>query len=201
MRSLVLPLCLLALMPGCDRGDTTPRDVPASPSPTPDAPATAPTPPTPPTQPAWIAFSSDKLGFRTEFPASPKNDTMKVPTALGEMEMQVFVLEQGTRAYMVSVSENLPSAQPIVVANVLDGARDGAVANIKGRLVSEKQITVDALPARRLEIAAGPPEAPLRVEAVLILRERKLYQALMVAPASEPSRPDAERFIAALHII
>ena len=199
MRSLALPLCLLALMPGCDRGDTTPRDVPATP--TPDVTAPALTPPAQPTQPAWIAFSSDKLGFRTEFPASPRNETMKVPTVLGEMEMQVFVVEQGTRAYMISVSENLPSAQPLVVANVLDGARDGAVANIQGRLVSEKQITVDDLPARRLEIAAGPLDTPLRVEAVLILRDRKLYQALMVAPASEPSRPDAERFITALHVL
>jgi hypothetical protein len=194
MRSLALPLSLLVLASGCDRGEPAPREVPA-----PDVAAT--TPAQPPAPPAWVAFSSEKHGFRTEFPASPKSDTMKVPTALGELEMQVFILEQGTRAYMISVSDNLPTAEPLDVANVLDGARDGAVSNIQGRLVSEKQQTVDQLPARRLEISAGPPESPLRVEAIVILRDRKLYQALMVAPAGEPSRPDAERFLAALRML
>ena len=203
MRSLALTLSLFALALACDRGDPTPRDAP-TPGPPDTTPATAPAqaaPPAPPAPSTWVAFSSEKHGFRSEFPASPKTETMKVPTVLGEMEMQVFVLDHGTRAYMVSVSDNLPTDQPLVVANVLDGARDGAVTNIQGRLVSEKQQTIDDLPARRLEIAAGPLESPLRVEAILILRERRLYQALMVAPASEPSRPDAERFLAALRMI
>ncbi len=204
MRSLVLLPCLFVLVLGCDNNREAPPDAtpvqPTAPVAAPVVPAMPDAPVVPAAPAAWIEFSSTELGFRAEFPAAPKSEVMKVPTVAGELSMQVFVVDQGSRAFMISVADELPFKGEFVVARVLDGARDGAVSNIHGKLIREQQIEHDKLPARRLEIEAGTPEAPLRVEALLILRGRRLYQAVAVAPAG-PGGPEADRFFGALHVL
>jgi|GEM_PF-868458 len=202
MRSSVLLLCLFALVLGCDNNsDAAQVATPVSPT-APTVPlVAAPILPAPDLPAPWVEFSAAELGFRAEFPAAPKTEVMKVPTVAGELSMQVFVVDQGAKAFMVSVADELPYKGEFVVARVLDGARDGAVSNIHGRLLREQQLEHDKLPARRLEIEAGTPEAPLRVEALLILRGRRLYQAVAVSPTGGPGGPEANRFFAALRIL
>lgn len=152
------------------------------------------------TKPApWVAFTSSTWGFRAEFPEPPISEVMKIPGPGGELDMHMFAVDRGTWAYILTVHDGPPGAATAAGLQ-LDGARNGALANLAGRLLREEDLTRDGLPARRLEIAAGEADAHQRIDVLLILRERRLYQAIIAAPASEAITPEADRFFAALHV-
>lgn len=172
--------------------------VPPVKRPPPIAPALPPPPPA--TSDAWLAFASERWDFTAEFPAAPASEVISLPTAAGALEMHMFASELGGWAYMISVLDG-PEGKPVAPGKVLDGARDGAVANIRGKLLAEKQLTHAGLPARRIEIVATPPEGEQRLVGLLVLHERRLYQALVVAPSpAKDLAAAADRFFATLRI-
>lgn len=149
----------------------------------------------------WLSFASERWQFTAEFPAAVRSDVMSVPTVAGALEVHLFSAEAGGWAYMISALDGPTIGGPVKPAKVLDGARDGAVANIHGRLVAETQLEHGGLPARRIEVIASPPEGEQRVFGLLVLQERRLYQALVVAPSPGLELPAiADRFFAALKI-
>lgn len=155
-------------------------------------------PPAPKPAP-WVEFTSSTWDFRAEFPEPPISELIKVPTPTGELDMHLFAVDRGAWAYLVTVLER-PEGPSVAPGLLLDGARNGAVANVRGRLLRETELTREGLPARRLEIVAGEGEQQQRVEVLLILRARRLYQAVIAAPANEAIAPEAERFFAALRV-
>lgn len=199
----------LVLVLGCEAPATKAEPVPApAPAPTP-VPAPVPVPVVaaplqPPPAPAvtpWVSFASERWELTAEFPGAVNSEVMSVPTVAGPIEMHLFSAETGGWAYMISALDGPVIGGPVKVAKVLDGARDGAVANVGGRLVSETQLEHAGLPARRIEVLARPPEGEQRVIGLLVLRERRMYQALVVAPSPAPELPAAaDRFFAALKI-
>lgn len=194
---LVLALCGCEASPGpAIRPEPAKRALPGPPA-LPVAPSVAPAP----AVPAWVAFRSERWDFAAEFPTPPATEVVPLATAAGQLEMHIFSSEHDGRAYMISALDG-PTAGPGTPAKILDGARDGAVANIGGRLVAETQLLHSGLPARRIEIVAHPAEGEQRLIGLLILRERRLYQILVVAPSAAPGLPEAaERFFAGLKIV
>lgn len=169
-----------------------PPEIPAKVPPLPASPVAAD---------AWLEFGSQQWQFTAEFPGPPASEVMSVPTVLGTLDMHVFTVEFDGWVYMISVLDGPRTGKPVVPAKVLDGARDGAVANIRGKLLAEQQLEHSRLPARRLEIVATPPEGEQRVIGLLVLRERRLYQALVVAPSpAKDHGAIADRFFASIKI-
>jgi hypothetical protein len=196
LTALVVGACDREPEPAHQPAPVAPRIAPPPPRPPPPIapPAPAPVRPAP-----WVEFGSATWDFRAEFPEPPITEVIKVPTPVGELDMHLFAVDRGAWAYLVTVLER--QAGPAVAPGLLlDGARNGAVTNVGGRLVRETELTREGLPARRLEIVAGEGEQQQRVEVLLILRGRRLYQAVIAAPASEAIAPEAERFFAALHV-
>jgi hypothetical protein len=200
---------VLVLVLGCEAPATKAEPVPApapapAPVPAPGPVVAAPLQPPPEPAPAvtpWVSFASERWEFTAEFPGAVNSEVMSVPTVAGPIEMHLFSAESAGWAYMISALDGPVSSGPVKVAKVLDGARDGAVANVGGRLVSETQLEHAGLPARRIEVLARPPEGEQRVIGLLVLRERRMYQALVVAPSPAPELPAAaDRFFAALKI-
>jgi hypothetical protein len=204
MPSLPVPLrcCTLALaLIGCGEA---PRPAPIATRPVARAiaPPVAPPVATPPiTAPApWVAFSSERWNFSAEFPVAPASETLSLPSPAGPQTMDIFSCEHDLWAYMISALDG-PTTGPENPAKLLDSARDGAVANVRGRLVRETQLEHHGLPARRVEIFAdAAPEAggQQRLVGLLLLRQRRLYQVLVVGPADAKDLDRvADRFIAA----
>src|SRR5882672_10519914 len=79
------------------------------------------------------------------------------------------------------------------VAVILDGARDGAVANTQGKLLSEQIVEVSGHPGRELKIEAAGGKATIRAR--LFLAKNRLYQALVVTPADQSYAPGVNRFL------
>lgn len=149
----------------------------------------------------WVGFTSERWNFTAEFPGAPASEVLTVESMLGPVELHIFSSERDGWAYMISALEAPDTGKAVAPAKVLDGARDGAVANVGGRLVSETQLEHDGLPARRVEIVAPSAGGEQRLIGLLVARERRLYQVLVAAPSPAPQLDAAaERFIAALKL-
>jgi hypothetical protein len=215
-------LALVLLVPGCDAvndllGKKDAGTAPSSSSAEPAAKAedkkdakqedakwepggVTPPPAAEPPTGSWIAFESNEGGFKAEFPSSPRTETSQVPTAGISVDMVTYSAELNDMYFAVATTDfpdAIISAKPAAV--LLDGARDGAVANIGGKLKEEKQIEVDGNAARRLVITGSTEGIELVVDSVLFIKGKRLYQGIVVRPANKDGGTDVQKFLDSLH--
>lgn len=101
----------------------------------------------------WRTFNVDDGGFSLAFPGDPKLQETTVDTEAGPIVARMYILEVSeTLAYMCGFNDYPPGVLDPDPESVLDGARNGAVQNVGGRLKQEKKITVDGHPGRELVI-------------------------------------------------
>jgi hypothetical protein len=159
-----------------------------------------PPPPAEPPAGSWIGFESKEGGFKAEFPSSPKTESTQMPVANVTVEMVTYSAELDDVYYAVATTdfpEEIVSAKPPAV--LLDGARDGAVANIGGKLKEEKQIEIDGNAARRIVITGNAEGHELVVDSVIFLKDKRLYQGIVVRPAGKEATTEVNRFLDSLH--
>jgi hypothetical protein len=92
--------------------------------------------------------------------------------------------------------ENLVRAATATV--LLDGARNGAVENTKGKLRIEERILISNLPARHFII-----DAPGNLVAVanIFMVGNTLVQAIVVGPQGIETEPDTIRVLKSLKVV
>src|SRR4029450_9005116 len=103
------------------------------------------------------------------------------------------------RAYMTMyISYPEKATQGRSPAVMLDGARDGAVANVKGKLRKEEKLTLGSAVARQIIIDA--PNNVVLVSRFLML-EKTLVQVLVAGPPNIENEPDTKRFLGSLKLV
>ena len=139
----------------------------------------------------WKRVSPTDAGFTLEFPAPPSEMEQRVKAADGKSEMVVHTLAaaDGETAYMAGWHDYPPTTTSADA--ILDGARDGALANTKGTLVSEKKIKTGAHPGRELVIQARGTTTHARIYWV----KGRLIQMLAIMPEGQVVEADAKAFL------
>lgn len=154
---------------------------------------------TPPVE-AWTWV--EEPGFRFEFPAGAKQQDLQVETKVGTLTIRGLAFEAKDRA-VVFTSTEFPREfiEQSLPFKVLDGARDGGLANVGGKLerevhgVLESGIPGRVWPTRRLS-ALGPKG--LRLELFLCLAGARLYQFMEVRPAGQEGTLWIDRVLSSL---
>jgi hypothetical protein len=131
--------------------------------------------------------------FTVQMPGQPKEQTNKVNTAIGPIDVHLFVsAPDPNTAYIVGYSDYPEEMiKKSDSQKILDGARDGAVKNVNGKLDSEKKITIDGHPGRDFSIATEHFEGRDRIYLV----NNRLYQVMMVGSRDFVTSKDAEKFL------
>jgi hypothetical protein len=129
-------------------------------------------------------------GYRIEFPGTPKSFQQEVQTAVGPIKIYTQSLNRNGLDFFSAYNRYPNDAPP---ERRLEGARDGAVKNVKGILREEESLTIGGAPAKRIIIDVPDP----RVVGVqlIVVRGNSLYQAVVVGPVGSESSPDVARFI------
>jgi len=143
----------------------------------------------------WKEHHPDGGGYVVEMPGEPKVTWQNVPTKIGDIKTYIAVVD-GAIAFVTMYSrypEQFLGAQS--TDTLFEGARNGAVANVKGTLRSEKNVTISNFPGRELMIDA--PSGRLMMMR-FFLRGNALIQALVGGPAGIESNADARRFLDSL---
>ena len=132
-------------------------------------------------------------------PGEWKPTTDDVKTSIGPLKARRATVTVGRRVFItmyIVYPEDAIRAQP--AATMLDGTRDGTVANVKGTLRKEDRLTVNDLPAREIII-----DAPnnLVVIARYFLMRNIMVQALTAGQRGVESEADTRRYLDSLKVV
>jgi hypothetical protein len=147
----------------------------------------------------WIEFRPQGVGFAIEMPGQWTLSTETIPTALGPLKANMAGVTLDQRAFMtmwIAYPEEAIRNRP--VETMLDGARDGAVANIKGTLRNETRITVNNLPGR--EIIIDAPNNLAVVQRYFVLRNM-LIQGVLAGLRGVETQADTRRFLDSMKVV
>lgn len=142
----------------------------------------------------WKQFSSDQGKFSVYLPGEPKEQSQTVSTPVGPLTLHMYLVEQGVgTAYVAAYADyDEKLVQLTSKETLLDGARDGQVKSVRGKLVSEKRIFLSGHPGRELKIQVTDK---LYLRSRLYLVENRLYQVLVVTHKGAIDGPDANRVL------
>jgi hypothetical protein len=140
-------------------------------------------------------FTSKAQGFSILFPGTPKEQTSKVPSALGELTLHNFLLEthQGKAAWIVT-STDYP-AGTVKADNqdaILDGVVKGAAQGVKGKLISSSKTTLDKNPGRVMQ--ADVPNLGVYHSRMYLVGDR-LYQIVVLGPKDLATGAEAKKYL------
>jgi hypothetical protein len=105
-----------------------------------------------------------------------------VPTDKGSFELRAYLVEDGQAALYVGVCDYGSAISDRTPDQVLNGAQQGAIDNVKAHLVSGKTIMFGAYPGREFEAENDT----LHFSARIYLVGSTLYQTLIAAPLGSP---------------
>jgi hypothetical protein len=148
----------------------------------------------------WKPFSSKAGGFSVLVPGVPTEKDQAITTLAGVINCKMYEVTLAQGALVTAYNDLPQKVQPGGEKAVLDGARDGAVANVKGKLLSDKDIKLGTAPGREVEIDVQG-KARIRTRIYLVNGSR-MYQVMVVgANADFPASKDANRFLDSFKLI
>jgi hypothetical protein len=146
---------------------------------------------------AWKEFTSGAGQFSVLMPGEPTEGTQNVDTPFGPIAVHTFMVELKNKdvAYVTGYSDYPEAAiQAIGAEKALDGARDGVVSNIHGRLIAESFITLqNKYPGRDIKVEARDGKHAVRNRVYLV--KNRLYQVLIVTNTDGLLSNDAVKFL------
>jgi hypothetical protein len=146
-----------------------------------------------PTEIEWQEFTEEGR-FSVTVPRALIKTMQKEETQIGEIDIHMFTTEYAGIEYGVGYNDYPPDliGDPQLR---LDGARDGILANVNGKLLSEQPISIDDHPGRELTAEATENSRTIIAKVRIYLVENTLYQVLAVAPKDLSSSPDIAKFM------
>jgi hypothetical protein len=128
----------------------------------------------------WRDFSNTEGKFTVRMPGAPKEETNTIKTDSGEITIHLFGIPIGDTDYIVAYSD-YPT--DLVVSKgptgILDSARDGAISNTKGTLITDESIELNGFPGKLLIV--GSPDGKGIAQAKIFLVGNRLYQVFVAA--------------------
>ncbi|MGO9316746.1 MAG: hypothetical protein ACLPXT_04145 [Terracidiphilus sp.] len=138
----------------------------------------------------WKPYNYPADGFSASFPGEPQFSKRDVPTDKGSFELRAYLAEDGQAALFVGVCDYGSAISDRTPDQVLDGAQQGAIDNVKAHLLRGKQITFRVYPGREFEAENDS----MHFYARIYLVGSTLYQTLIASPIGTPYA-SATRFL------
>ena len=151
-------------------------------------------------------YVSDEGRFRITFPdgGSLMERTVPVPTVAGQIDMHMTLADKGDYAFMTAYSDYPDSLLAAKDArSLLNDSRDGAVANVNGTRIEEKERDYEfqGYPAKEFFVRGEQEGRKIFKRANLILAGTRLYQVLYMAfDEADLESEQAEAFISSFNI-
>ena len=143
-------------------------------------------------------FSPPGGGFKALMPGTPKTENQSA----GGINFKNYSSAMRNGAYVVSVAE-MPIAKgepDEVTQKRLDGAAEGMVKNVRGKLTGNNKITLDSkYPGR--DVNADLPDNKGVIHARIYLVGTKLYQTMAIGAKGWVASPDTSKFLDSMSIV
>jgi hypothetical protein len=140
-------------------------------------------------------FSSKEGGFTVLLPGTPQEHISKTGGAEGkEIVNHVFTVKHGSATYTVAylIDPILAKGKPEDSKKWLESASKAAEATLKGKLLSEKPITLETHPG--VEFQLEIPGSGIYRSRAYIVNDR-LYQVTVLGPKELAQGKEADRIL------
>jgi hypothetical protein len=137
----------------------------------------------------WKNVKSEEGGFAIRFPGEPKPSKQEVATTAGKLTVYMLSLEadKGRTAYLVTYND-MPAAKDAEAA--LDAARDGTVAPLKAKVISETKLTLAGNPGREFVCTCQVQKRDATMHNRIFLAGGHMYQLRVVAVGDSPVKAE-----------
>jgi len=147
----------------------------------------------------WKEYRPSGEGYRIDFPGTPTEDTRRVQTHAGTVELRTSAMGLGNQAFIAIRSDYPPTVDLRNPQAALDRARNGSLVKAKGILRSEQRLTIGDAPARHVLIDL--PDSNQLADAIMVMQGHHLVQAVYVGPNTPRETPDAQRFLSSFALV
>ncbi|MGI8924297.1 MAG: hypothetical protein ACR2HJ_09730 [Fimbriimonadales bacterium] len=152
-----------------------------------------------PGQPKWNTFRSEDGRFTVTMPGRPDGSRKMVKGDAASVKLHVFMASTESESFVVTYADyERFDGNRANVDRILDAARDGAVANARGSLISEKKIMIGGRPGRSILFTTGTGK---HIQEKILLVNNRLYQIYVVSNAGGAESADAKRFMKSFRVI
>ena len=114
--------------------------------------------------------------------------TQQVGSPAGPLDYFAYTVQTEAHSYFVAYVD-FPEVPDDArgVKRILDGGRDGAIATINGRLISEEDLSLKGIPGRAITVEG----ISQLLKARIYLAELRLYLVMIVANKNQSPSPEA----------
>ncbi len=120
--------------------------------------------------------------FSILFPGEPEESLQSVTTVAGQINLVMVSAGSKKSGFVVGYADYprnvVENSDP---EKVLDGARDGAVRNVRGQLTDETTLDFHGHPAREIRVEVAKKTS---IRSRLILIENRLYQVMVISQSA-----------------
>ncbi|MBL8798235.1 MAG: hypothetical protein JNM56_30355 [Planctomycetia bacterium] len=151
----------------------------------------------------WKDLSPKGGGFSVKMPGEPKENSQQLDAGGGKLEIRTYTLEVNQNlVYVVAYNQMPTDANKIGDADkkkILDGAREGMLNNIKGKLLKEANITLDKNAGRDWQFDALQGKMYGRSRAFLV--GDRMYQVMVMGEdKGVMTNKDTETYLASFKL-
>lgn len=146
-------------------------------------------------------FTSKPGGFSILMPGTPKEQTTKIKSALGDLDNKQFsVVTDGKIFWNVLVIEYPAGSTADRQEALLDGAVNATVKGLMGKKISETKNALEGtiFPGRQVQIEA---EKIGIFRANIYLVGDRLYQIVVQGPKEVVTSPDATKYLESFKLV
>ena len=152
------------------------------------------------TVPGWQEFRSEDDRFLALFPREPTKRVETANTPQGPLRNHIYSVSEGQSTFSIAVARfRTDHVKAVGQTAVLDGARDGAVLNTLGKLLSELLIELDGYPGREIKISVAGGK--VTIQGRMFLVRNRLYQVLVGTPVDDSYEPAVSRFLDSFRLL
>ena len=144
----------------------------------------------------WNSYSYPSDGFHASFPSAPQLQKRDVPTQAGSFELRSYLVQLSSGALFIGVCDYGGKVTGTDPDTLLQGAKQGALANSNSHLISENKITLGIYHGIQFESESDSAHFSAR----LYMVGDTLYQVLVAWPLGS-NYADKARFLDSFELI
>jgi hypothetical protein len=141
----------------------------------------------------WKEFASKDGRFKVLMVGTPKEDKLDTESDFGKGVLNMNSIQVGKTMYAANHIDFPAEIKKAGLKQVYDSSRDGAVANLAGKLASEKDIKLGENPGREIQIDVQGGRQLFRARVYLI--EQRLYQVVVFGTKEAATSKEADKFL------
>jgi len=148
----------------------------------------------------WISYKNTDYNFSVSIPEEPKAMSQEVPTQVGNLTMNMFMVDASTNesssnlVYMIVHTQypaNPEKVDESDVQKMLDGSVDGAVSNVQGKLVFQNKIELEGYPGRETKIEVQGAYMYMN----MYVKDDVLYAVQTICMAENDENEEIKKFL------